>query len=225
MKTSCFGSHIIDRTPTAVFWFRGGPPPLVGHCVVVVILMEVFLLLMLCMLIRRLLTRQTSNTVYAVTWWRTIQRRRADTICRAWRCSVFAPLDGMRVVLGTASPQCEVPLTCHLVLFLPLYPTVSIYWVHRTPVPRRFDGAQEFLWRTKAVASKTSWHNSTITKQNRSTHCSSSEPSTYLRKVVIDLSGYLPHGYADNHRPHEQVNDPTDHVQPHGIVRAIIRLS
>lgn len=155
MKTSRFGSHIIDRTPAVVFGFRGGPPPLVGHCVVVVILMKVFLLLllllllMLWLLIRRVLTRQTSNTIYAVTWWRTIQRCRADTICRAWRCSVFAPLDGMRVVLGTTSPQREVPLTCHLVLFLPLHPTVSIYWVHWTPVPRRFDGTQEFLWRTK----------------------------------------------------------------------------
>lgn len=76
---------------------------------------------------------------------RPVQRRRADAVRRAGRGRVFAPLDRVRVVPGAAPPERKVPLARHLVLFLPLHPTVSVYRVHRAPVPRRFHGAQEFL--------------------------------------------------------------------------------
>lgn len=156
------GSHVIDRSAAVVFGFRrGGPPPPVGRDrLVVVVVVEVvlkvlvlevlvLLLLRLSMVGRMMLTRRTSTVVDAVTRRRcAVQRLWADAVCRARGCSVLTPLDGVCIVPGTPSPQREVPLARHLILFLPLHPTVSVYRVHRAPVPRRFDGAQEFLQTT-----------------------------------------------------------------------------
>lgn len=92
-----------------------------------------------------LLARRRRRTDAVTRRRRAVQRRGTDAVRRAGRRGVFAPLDGMRIVPGTAAPERKVPFAGHLILFLPLHPTVPVYRIHRAPVPRRFDGAQEFL--------------------------------------------------------------------------------
>lgn len=169
--------HVIQGRTTAVFGLAGSPSSLVhgGHRVMIVVrrmmlhmmlllLMLLLLLLLLVLLLQHLLpmvigcgigrplTGRTDR--YAVTRRRPVQRRRADAVSRSGGRSVFAPLDGMRVIPGTPPSQREVPFAGHLVLFLPLHPAVPVNRVHRAPVPRRFDGAQEFLKKKKTFSTK-----------------------------------------------------------------------